>query len=205
MVMADLSKVMERERLCSLHAAQCWIDAKRQDNKRSAMTARKTEHCIDWRKPAAEIDAEFTAMSIEVERLRGDRDALLVMESQALTDGRTMTDRELIEAAAQAAGLDLGRWDEDHEVWVYPFHSDVTDGHRWNPLTDDGDALRLAVKLNLLFMPYPFDKAVRVVDSATAENTVVSWGTPPDPCAATRRAIVQAAARVEALRGERMR
>jgi hypothetical protein len=51
-----------------------------------------------------------------------------------------MTDRELLEAAAKAAEIEVT--------------AIVADGipHRfgggyWNPLTDDGDALRLAVKL----------------------------------------------------------
>ena len=47
-----------------------------------------------------------------------------------------MTDRELLEAAAKAAGY---------------VHYHPGDGfyQTWNPLTDDGDALRLAVKLGL--------------------------------------------------------
>lgn len=105
-----------------------------------------------------------------------------------------MSDRKLIEAAAKAAGLELARWDESRECMHHPFRSDVQDSHWWNPLTDDGDALRLAVALNLLVVPYPLDKAVRVVASTTHENTIVSWGMPPDPCAATRRAIVMATA-----------
>ena len=57
------------------------------------------------------------------------------------------TDRELLEAAAKAAGM---------EIWTeYPHHYDEARGlwlrtsRWWNPLTDDGDALRLAVKLRL--------------------------------------------------------
>ena len=51
-----------------------------------------------------------------------------------------MTDRELLELAAKAAGICL----EDGHHWVGGFWT------RWNPLTDDGDALRLAVKLGLV-------------------------------------------------------
>lgn len=108
---------------------------------------------------------------------------------------------DLLRRAAKAAGVPV-QDDTDGTLQArailsvpYNCHGMMT-AHEWNPLRDDGDALRLAVKVNLLVMPYPFDKAVRVVDSATAENTVISWGTPPDPCAATRRAIVQAAARM---------
>jgi len=46
-----------------------------------------------------------------------------------------MTDRELLEAAAKAAGIQVHpdgiEWNRNEE------------GYRWNPLTDDGDALRL--------------------------------------------------------------
>lgn len=104
-----------------------------------------------------------------------------------------MTDRELLEAAAKAAGLGLGQWDETNRSIYYPFRAQtLTDGHYWDPLTDDGDALRLAVKLGL---------AVSV--ELQVGSTAVLWGPPTgtvreqhesDPCAATRRAIVRAAA-----------
>ncbi len=48
-----------------------------------------------------------------------------------------MTDRELLEWAAKAAGLpDITGWTDAD--W---------DTYGWNLFTDDGDALRLAVKL----------------------------------------------------------
>lgn len=55
-----------------------------------------------------------------------------------------MTDRELLELAAKAAGYQI----EDREGGALAI---VRDGRwwLWNPLTDDGDALRLAVKLRL--------------------------------------------------------
>jgi hypothetical protein len=72
-----------------------------------------------------------------------------------------MTDRESLELAAKAAG----------NGFVIGY---------WNPLTDDGDALRLAVKLNLW-------EAVRNgYQHADSSDS--------DPYAATRRAIVRAAA-----------
>lgn len=100
------------------------------------------------------------------------------------------TDRDLVEQAAKAAGCaDLGMWDESLRcLW---------DGEGWSfdPLRDDGDAFRLAVKLNLLVLPYPKDNAVRVTRLDLRE-AIVSFGTPPDPCDATRRAIVRAAAEI---------
>ena len=103
-----------------------------------------------------------------------------------------MTDRELLELAAKAAG---------YAVVPHPNGKSCSDLHfilarqNWNPLTDDGDALRLAVKLNLLLLLYPDDRAVRVT-RLDQPNTIVSFGTPPDPYAATRRAIVRAAAAI---------
>ena len=53
-----------------------------------------------------------------------------------------MTDHELLELAAKSCGELTPSWYGN---------SDYMDGvlSRWNPLTDDGDALRLAVKLTL--------------------------------------------------------
>ena len=56
-----------------------------------------------------------------------------------------MTDRELLELAAKAAGLE-GEWKTTVGGWpclILPGH------HAWQPLHDDGDALRLAVQLEL--------------------------------------------------------
>lgn len=95
-----------------------------------------------------------------------------------------MTDRELLELAAKAAGIDV-RWYDSNCLRV----SDKCNGFagKWNPLTDDGDALRLAVKVNL-----------RVgLGEATGRSdnpTVCALASGPDPYAATRRAIVCAAA-----------
>ena len=85
-----------------------------------------------------------------------------------------MTDKELIELAAKAAGIDI-RWKE----WV-------TD-KEWNPLTDDGDALRLAVKLGLFESGQWWDKVMGYRFEYEGED---------DPYAATRQAIVRAAAEI---------
>ncbi len=61
-----------------------------------------------------------------------------------------MTDRELLELAAKAAGYEWTGYFGDDEVECQYF--DIGLGEEvvpWNPLTDDGDALRLAVKLGL--------------------------------------------------------
>ena len=65
-----------------------------------------------------------------------------------------MTDRELLELAAKAAGIE-GRYVSLNEFpdWMAVHNGEgiyCTATEAWNPLTDDGDALRLAVKLGLV-------------------------------------------------------
>jgi hypothetical protein len=100
-----------------------------------------------------------------------------------------MTDKEMLEYAAKAAGIHIGPdspWsgynDRDGFYTVNMDGSAVT--WRWNPLTDDGDALRLAVKLHL-----PVEAMIAFVAEREPD-----WH--KDPYAATRRAIVRAAAEI---------
>lgn len=90
-----------------------------------------------------------------------------------------MTDDRLLELAAKAAGLPWDQW--------------VIDGDdSWNPLTDDGDALRLAVSLDLVvYCSRPSPSA----SSPGGSHAHVEFGR-ADPYAATRRAIVRAAAEI---------
>jgi len=98
-----------------------------------------------------------------------------------------MTDRELLEAAAEAAGIAI-EWDGDLPI---PFGSAIA----WNPLTDDGDALRLAVKLGI---DLQFANRATWIARETGPRAVRLDHEPhrDDPCAATRRAIVRAAAAI---------
>ena len=109
-----------------------------------------------------------------------------------------MTDRELLELAAKAAGRDEWVWSDDDECMQSPpKQTPYGDAHSyWNPLTDDGDALRLAVKLKMGVAV--FNQHVSVGDDFGSE-THQEIG--DDPYAATRRAIVRAAAEVERARG----
>ena len=70
------------------------------------------------------------------------------------------SDRELLELAARAAGLHLCGYswisesedDEEFEILESAFvkyHQEQGLATRWNPLTDDGDALRLAYSIRL--------------------------------------------------------
>ena len=93
------------------------------------------------------------------------------------------TDRELLELAAKASGELTASWYGNDAYF---------DGvlSRWNPLNDDGDALRLAVKLNLSVKNTDFRASV------LSEIGAVSEANQADPYAATRRAITRAAAAI---------
>jgi hypothetical protein len=101
-----------------------------------------------------------------------------------------MNDRELLELAAKAAGIQL-RFLLNGTL---PFSEGPRVGE-WNPLTDDGDALRLAVKLQIIVGRY--DNYVNAAPLHDGAKEVVIWShNEKDPYAATRRAIVRAAAEI---------
>jgi hypothetical protein len=101
-----------------------------------------------------------------------------------------MSDTELLELAAKAAG------------YKHHWHSDglLIDEQcgPWNPLTDDGDALRLAVKLNLSmrFDSVPDGVGVFVYGEWDGAPGGANETYEDDGLAAVRRAIVQAAAEI---------
>lgn len=106
-----------------------------------------------------------------------------------------MIDRELLEMAAKAAGMKILGWLDGvpdvgcarNIVW-------------WNPLTDDGDALRLVVMLGI---EIKFNYGI-VSDTAEVRYPhgdhggikAVFESLDNDPYAATRRAIVRAASEI---------
>ena len=115
-----------------------------------------------------------------------------------------MTDREMLELAARAAGI-KGKVinAEGLGAWIpMPGASSAV----WNPLDDDGDALRLVVKLGLHITQYPIydepkhsaiaKKSARLLDDTCVDMCVGIEVYGSDPYAATRRAIVRAAAEI---------
>jgi hypothetical protein len=113
-------------------------------------------------------------------------------------------DRELLEYAAKAAGVELkydtfGQGPNAAREYCY-----------WNPLTDDGDAFRLMVRLQLcitnVYCYYDEHRQspTTVVSSGGGklDDITVSFPTyrasfqKHDPCTATRRAITRAAAEI---------
>ncbi len=102
----------------------------------------------------------------------------------------TMDDRTLLELAAKAAGIKGVYFHSDNPIHVGIF---LGHGHSyWNPLTDDGDAQRLAVELRL---DVRNDERATFVGRFEHEPTMCEQ-VGNDRWAATRRAIVRAAAAI---------
>ena len=111
--------------------------------------------------------------------------------------GESMNDKELLKAAARAAGI-VFRHDVDDfctaTKWERCGLNDAELPARyWNPLTDDGDALRLAVKLELTINPYT--RGVFVSRDEGEPVILDEWSL--DRAKTTRRAIVRAAAALD--------
>lgn len=110
------------------------------------------------------------------------------------------SDRQLLELAAKAIGLQIECWGSSAEqsvsegffIWI---DNDPLSLGLWNPLLDDGDALRLAVKMD-------FDIELRVdcvlANGFGVKNCQTLEGCDDDKLAATRKAIVHAAALIGA-------
>lgn len=97
-----------------------------------------------------------------------------------------MNDRELLKAAAKAAGYPAGRHVAMDGLLM-------ANDLYWNPLTDDGDALRLAVALKISLQFYPpcvYASVLGNPASAVWEDLGVDF------YVATRRAVVRSAAKI---------
>ena len=105
------------------------------------------------------------------------------------------TDRELLEMAAKAAGI---QYDADASkphpnsgafwgLWLeFDREPSEYDRRYWNPLTDCGDALRLAVKLGITDLALAVGRYVMLEKHREGDNIE----------AITRRAITRAAAEI---------
>jgi hypothetical protein len=115
-----------------------------------------------------------------------------------------MNDRELLELAAKAVGRTIlqdphgrfrdctGAHHSAMNIFSFPL---------WNPLTDDGDALRLAVKLRLQVAPGNgmYEDMVEAYVNSSVLGRYPAGSAEKhngDPQAATRRAITRAAAEI---------
>ena len=102
-------------------------------------------------------------------------------------------ERELMKLAARAANIKVPEWNDGTEPYSSGCGFILKNNEFWNPLTNDGDALRLAVKLEIVFeyrrqhrTAFAYHQVMGI--ERRVENTML------DPMVATRRAIVLVAA-----------
>ena len=113
------------------------------------------------------------------------------------------TDKELLELAAKAAGIEIEPCTRSNKRWPFKIKNDFRTIH-WNPLASDGDALRLAVKLASESKGASFTLSISKMHDGRgfADAGFFSHTNPTeqainaDIAAATRRAIVCAAAEI---------
>ena len=108
-----------------------------------------------------------------------------------------MTDKELLEYAAKAAGV---KWVDE----TFPYEEfgrmmvDFGNGNfEWNPLDNNDHAFWLAIKLRLMISWHePRDLRVIWWREGTRNEVRETWTEAHDSCACSRRAIVRAAAEI---------
>ena len=135
----------------------------------------------------------------------GDR----YMLSKTTNGEEKMTDRELLELAAKAYGFgaDSGGFiwtcseyprgtNKSGALWNYKGWLDTAE--LWNPLEDDGDALRLAVQLNIDIEISDCGAETWAFDDEGGIDVHVLESANHCKLSATRRAIVRAAAEIGA-------
>ena len=104
-----------------------------------------------------------------------------------------MNDHELLEMAAKAAGMKVGdREALDGWIWIIgekSLFADEVEHYIWNPLADDGDAFRLALKLRInIEYVQQMDSVMCTLPGSMGATSVAAIGD-----AELRLAIVQAA------------
>lgn len=109
-----------------------------------------------------------------------------------------MNDRELLELAAKAAGV-KGHFIERTPEDGYPAYTCGIGSASivlWNPLTDDGDALRLSIRLGISIYQNIVRVQANTIALALAGTFIHEDTLKQDYDVATRRAIVRAAAEI---------
>lgn len=105
----------------------------------------------------------------------------------------SLSDRELLEFAAKAVGMpSLHDANGIYGAWV----GDHQNGHWWNPLEDDGDALRLAMKLGICIQFIPQCDTVHVYQERELTGEPFNVHVAGLGDIETRRVITQAAAEI---------
>ncbi|HWK72219.1 MAG TPA: hypothetical protein VNS29_15400 [Burkholderiaceae bacterium] len=109
-----------------------------------------------------------------------------------------MTDREMLELAAKAAGIERGEERLDSGISLTEQDGRHRSLPRWNPLDDDGDALRLAIACDLTVCTDGFGtvSAGEAFNPKYGVHVAQEIRDCADKFAAVRRAIVRAAAEI---------
>jgi hypothetical protein len=124
----------------------------------------------------------------------------LVSDSVTPESHSEPTDRALLERAAKLAGKHANDWADPGQLLPnkggFVQFIGLGSASIWNPITDDGDALRLAVKLRAKIT---IGNRITMVEVLGLPDVGQEWFTDHDGdrAAATRRAIVRAAAAIE--------
>ena len=114
---------------------------------------------------------------------------------------KTQNNRELLELAAKAAGLPYIKPQPEYDgsLGLEVGSDNPMRCWTWNPLADDGDALRLAVKLRLV-VDTDYNEGAAAGSAYLSMDDFHEYDPPlrfgADRNAATRRAIVRAAAAI---------
>ena len=111
-----------------------------------------------------------------------------------------MTDKELLELAAKAAGFTLEEHYDDDQYYPWCTETEAF----WNPLLDNGDAFSLMVELRITVgtapNPHRENKSLWVYYDLSIGGLpyprMVDKAYDGDLCSAVRRAIVEAAAEI---------
>lgn len=106
-----------------------------------------------------------------------------------------MTDKEMLELAAKAAGYAVKIVEERGRPFPVGVWTERADKIYWNPLADDGDALRLAVELGRRYM-IVIEIGHSGADVQFDGHAAEAFERNDDVRAATRLAVVRAAAEI---------
>ena len=115
----------------------------------------------------------------------------------------TESDRELLEMAAKASGFDFVQWTSG--AWTFGEKTECRPegGDVWNPLVDDGDALRLAchLEIDILFTHDDVEAIATQYAQAEDQELISPWACEnfkkQDKATAAKRAIVRTAAAIQ--------
>lgn len=109
-----------------------------------------------------------------------------------------MDDKTLLELAAKAARIDAEWFQGEYSsegMWLKGARS-PDNNKMWNPLNDDGDALRLAVAVGLEFSSFYVCILHKFTSTYAFNSPTTRHWHDKDAYAGTRRAIVLAAAKI---------